>query len=98
MADSVGWYTIIAVIQIAVAVVALMLGGFLVLKTQDLSDKFVWNIARTVVVFLPLALAWFGLFSAMFLENANLLLPILVGVTAVGLNFGIDALLKRFWG
>jgi hypothetical protein len=87
------WYTGIAGAQLGVVAIALLMGGMLAYKTVDLSDKFMWELARTVVIFLPLALAWFGLFSAMFLENINLVIPVLVGVSAVCLNFGLDRLL-----
>ena len=87
------WYTGIAVAQISVVATLLLLGSMVAYKTVDLSDKFMWELARTVVIFLPLALAWFGLFSAMFLENMNLVIPVLVGVSAVGLNFILDKLL-----
>lgn len=93
------WYTGIAVAQISIVATVLLLGGLVAYKTAELSDKFLWEVARTVVIFLPLALAWFGLFSAMFLENMNLVIPVLVGVSAVGLNFIIDSqLLQRFLG
>ena len=88
-----GAYTFVAGLQIGVVGIALLLGGLVFYKTAELSDKFMWELARTVVIFLPLALAWFGLFSAMFLENVNLVIPVLVGVSAVCANFGIDALL-----
>ena len=42
------------------------------------------------MVFLPMALAWFGLFCGMFLQAFDLVLPVIVGVAAVGLNFAID--------
>jgi len=87
------WYTFIAGLQLGGVAIALLLGGVAGYKTVDLSDKFMWELARTVVIFLPLALAWFGLFSAMFLENMNLVIPVLVGVSAVCANFVIDALL-----
>ena len=92
MVDS-GLYTLFAGLQLGVAAIALLMGGMVAYKTVDLSDKFMWELARTVVIFLPLALAWFGLFSAMFLENINLVIPVLVGVSAVCLNFGLDRLL-----
>ena len=56
----------------------------------EYNAKFWWNVARTVVVFLPMALAWFGLFCGLFLQALDLILPVLVGVAAVGLNFGLD--------
>jgi hypothetical protein len=92
MVDS-GTYTIVAGAQLGVVAIVLLMGGMVAYKTAELSDKFMWELARTVVIFLPLALAWFGLFSAMFLENINLVIPVLVGVCAVGANFAIDALL-----
>jgi hypothetical protein len=94
-----GTYTTIAALQIGVVAALLLGGSAIAFKTAELSDKFIWELARTVVVFLPLALAWFGLFSAMFLENMNLVIPVLVGVSAVGLNFIIDmTLLQRLLG
>lgn len=92
MVDS-GTYTFFAGAQLGIVGIALLFGGVLAYKTAELSDKFMWEVARTVVIFLPLALAWFGLFSAMFLENINLVIPVLVGVSAVCANFVIDALL-----
>lgn len=83
-------YAGIAGAQIAIVSIILLIGGVYVLKTEALSSKFIWNIARTVVVFLPLALSWFGLFSAMFFEDINLALPVVVGVCAVCLNFILD--------
>jgi len=88
-----GTYTFFAGAQIGIVGIALLLGGLVAYKTAELSDKFMWELARTVVIFLPLALAWFGLFSAMFLENMNLVIPVLVGVSAICANFVIDALL-----
>jgi hypothetical protein len=100
MADSGGSsytsYGTIAAIQIAVVVVLMVIGGWMSLKSKDLSDSFILKVAQTVVIFLPLALAWFGIFSALFLQNLNLLLPVLVGVSAVGFNLIIDFAFKKF--
>lgn len=100
MADSGGstftTYATIAAVQIGIVVTGMLVGGWLGLKNNDLSDKFIWNVAQTVVIFLPLALAWFGIFSSMFLQNYHLLLPILVGVAAVGANIVVDAGFKKF--
>lgn len=87
------WYTGIAGLQLGIVFFALLFAGGLAYQVSGLSDKFMWELARTVVIFLPLALAWFGLFSAMFLENINLVIPVLVGVSAVGFNFLIDKFL-----
>jgi len=70
-------------------------GGWTALQNVpagEYNGKFWWNVARTVVVFLPMALAWFALFCGMFLQSLDLLIPVLVGVFAVGLNFVIDYL------
>jgi ribose/xylose/arabinose/galactoside ABC-type transport system permease subunit len=83
-------YAAFAGLQIALVALGLLVSGVYVLKTEALSSKFIWNIARTVVVFLPLALSWFGLFSAMFFQDINLALPVVVGVCAVCLNFILD--------
>jgi hypothetical protein len=100
MADSGGssftTYAVIAAVQIGIVVLMLLIGSWLSLKNNDLSDQFILKVAQTVVIFLPLALAWFGIFSALFLQNMNLLLPILTGVAAVGANIGIDFLFKKF--
>jgi hypothetical protein len=100
MADSGGSsytsYVTIAAIQIALVVLGTVIAGWMSLKNKDLSDSFILKVAQTVVIFLPLALAWFGIFSALFLQNMNLLLPILTGVAAVGANIGIDFLFKKF--
>jgi hypothetical protein len=94
-----GTYPFVAGAQLGVVAIALGLGAMVAYKTAELSDKFMWELARTVVIFLPLALAWFGLFSAMFLENMNLVVPVLVGTSAVALNFVIDSqLLQRLLG
>jgi hypothetical protein len=94
-----GTYSWIAGAQIGIVSLLFLVGGLVAYKTAELSDKFMWELARTVVIFLPLALAWFGLFSAMFLENMKLVIPVIVGVSAVCLNFIIDAqLLQRFIG
>jgi hypothetical protein len=87
-------YVIIAGIQVAIVVGMLLVGGFISLKTANLSGAFIWGMARTVVIFLPLALAWFGIFCGMFLQDMNLVIPVLVGVSAVGLNFIIDYIVK----
>jgi xanthosine utilization system XapX-like protein len=93
------WYTFVAGLQVGIVAILLLLGVFVGYKTADMSDKVMWELARTVVIFLPLALAWFGLFSAMFLENINLVIPVLVGVSAVCANFIIDSqLLQRLLG
>jgi hypothetical protein len=89
-------YGTIAAIQIGIVVLMMIVGSWLSLKNNELSDKFIMNVAQTVVIFLPLALAWFGIFSALFLQNLNLILPILTGVAAVGANIGIDFLFKKF--
>jgi hypothetical protein len=92
-------YTFFAGAQIGIVALILLSISLVAYKTAELSDKFMWELARTVVIFLPLALAWFGLFSAMFLENMFLVIPVLVGVSAVCLNFLIDSqLLQRFLG
>jgi hypothetical protein len=87
-------YVVIAGIQVAIVVAMLLVGGFISLKSANLSNAFIWGMARTVVIFLPLALAWFGIFCGMFLQDMNLVIPVLVGVSAVGANFLIDYLVQ----
>ena len=87
-------YVVIAGIQVAIVVAMLLVGGFISLKAANLSSTFIWGMARTVVIFLPLALAWFGIFCGMFLQDMNLVIPVLVGVSAVGANFMVDYLFK----
>ena len=87
-------YVVIAGIQVAIVVVMLLVGSFISLKSANLSQAFIWGMARTVVIFLPLALAWFGIFCGMFLQDMNLVIPVLVGVSAVGANFAIDYLVQ----
>jgi hypothetical protein len=80
-------------VQVALLAVIGIYTGWTVSKNAPAGEynaKFWWNVARTVVVFLPMALAWFSLFSGMFLQAIDLVLPVIVGVAAVGLNFGID--------
>lgn len=91
-------YTVIAGIQVAIVAALLLVGGFMSLKSSNLSGAFVWGLARTVVIFLPMALAWFGLFCGMFLQDMNLVIPVLVGVSAVGLNFTIDYIVQKYMG
>jgi hypothetical protein len=91
-------YVVIAGIQVAIVVAMLLVGGFISLKSANLSEAFIWGMARTVVIFLPLALAWFGIFCGMFLQDMNLVIPVLVGVSAVGANFGIDYLVQWKFG
>jgi ABC-type uncharacterized transport system permease subunit len=84
-----------AIIGVQVALLAGLgiYAGWTVSKNAPVGEynsKFWWNVARTVVVFLPMALAWFGLFCGMFLQAIDLVLPVIVGVAAVGLNFAID--------
>ena len=84
-----------AIIGVQVALLAglAIYGGIAASKNAPAGEynaKFWWNVARTVVVFLPMALAWFGLFCGMFLQAFDLILPVIVGVAAVGLNFAID--------
>jgi hypothetical protein len=94
-----GTYSWIAGAQIGIVALLLLGGGVVAYKIADLSDKFMWELARTVVIFLPLALAWFGLFSAMFLENMKLVIPVIVGVSAVCANILLDKfLLPRIIG
>lgn len=88
-----GAYAGIAIAQIAIVCFALVAGSWYAMSAGGMTDKFLFNVAQTVVIFLPLALAWFGIFSAMFLENVNLLLPVLVGVAAVGANFAVEKLM-----
>jgi hypothetical protein len=89
-------YGTVAAVQIGIVVLLMVIGSWFSLKTNELSDKFIMNVAQTVVIFLPLALAWFGIFSALFLQNMNLVLPILTGVAAVGANLLVDAGFKKF--
>ena len=91
-------YAVFAGIQIALVALGLLVVGVYEVKTEALSSKFIWNTARTVVVFLPLALSWFGLFSAMFFQDINLALPVVVGVCAVCLNFMLDILVFQGGG
>jgi hypothetical protein len=80
-------------VQVALLAVIGIYTGWTVSKNAPVGEynsKFWWNVARTVVVFLPMALAWFGLFCGMFLQAIDLVLPVVVGVAAVGLNFAID--------
>jgi len=80
-------------VQVALLVGLGIYGGVAASKNAPAGEYnaiFWWNIARTVVVFLPMALAWFGLFCGMFLQAIDLIIPVLVGVAAVGLNFAID--------
>jgi ABC-type uncharacterized transport system permease subunit len=84
-----------AIIGVQVALLAGLglYGGVMYFKkvgVGEYNSKLWWNVARTVVVFLPMALAWFGLFCGMFLQAIDLILPVIVGVAAVGLNFAID--------
>ena len=87
------WYTGIAIAQVVIVSVALLGGTWYAVSINRMTDTFLLNVAQTVVIFMPLALAWFGIFSAMFLENANLLLPVIVGVAAVGANFAVEKLM-----
>ena len=80
-------------VQVALLAVIGIYTGWTVSKNApagEYNSKFWWNVARTVVVFLPMALAWFGLFCGMFLQAIDLVLPVIVGVAAIGLNFAID--------
>jgi hypothetical protein len=80
-------------VQVAILVGMAMVGGWMALKNAppgEYNAKFWWNVARTVVVFLPMALAWFGLFCGMFLQAIDLIIPVLVGVMAVAVNIAID--------
>jgi hypothetical protein len=80
-------------VQVALLAGLGIYGGVMYFKNVpagDYNSKLWWNVARTVVVFLPMALAWFGLFCGMFLQAFDLVLPVIVGVAAVGLNFVID--------
>jgi hypothetical protein len=86
-------YVVVAGVQIAIVVVLFIVGGILAAKAAPPGQgnaKLMWDIAKTVVIFLPMALAWFAIFSAMFVQAIDLAIPVLVGVAAVGLNFGID--------
>jgi hypothetical protein len=86
-------------IQIAIVVVLFIVGGFLASRNVPAGEynaKFWWSIARTVVIFLPMALAWFGIFCGMFLQAMDLIVPVLVGVFAVGLNFVLDWIAQRY--
>lgn len=80
-------------VQVALLAVLGIYGGWQASKNIPVGEynaKFWWNVARTVVIFLPMALAWFGLFCGLFLQAVDLILPVLVGVSAVGLNIFID--------
>jgi len=88
------WYTGVAIAQVTIVSAALIGGTWYAVSAKQMTDQYIWKIAQTVVIFMPLALAWFGIFSAMFLENVNLLLPVLVGVTAVGFNLIVDKVMS----
>jgi len=86
-------YVVVAGVQVAIVFVLFIVGGIIASKAQPAGQynaKLMWNIAKTVVVFLPMALAWFAIFCAMFLQAMDLIIPVLVGASAVGLNFILD--------
>jgi hypothetical protein len=89
-------YTAIAGTQIAVVALGIIGVGIYSARLSsgdsNYSAKFLWDTARTVVIFLPMALAWFSLFSAMFFQDMYLAIPVLVGVFAVGANFILDGM------
>jgi hypothetical protein len=84
---------IIIGVQIAILVGVGIYGGWMSSKNAPVGEynaKFWWNVGRTVVVFLPMALAWFGMFCGLFFQAFDLMIPVIVGVGSVGLNFGLD--------
>lgn len=81
--------TIIAIVQFVLVGVFMILGGFVAIST-DKDGKYVWQIAKVVVLYLPVSLGMFTVFAAMFFQNANLMVGLLVGVFAVLLNFMLD--------
>lgn len=86
-------YVVVAGVQIAIVLVLFIVGGIVAAKAAppgQANAKLMWDVAKTVVIFLPMALAWFAIFSAMFLQAMDLAIPVLVGVAAIGLNFVID--------
>ena len=87
--------TILAITQASIIGVALIIGFGVFTANKEGSPKFIWGVARAVVVYLPFALAWFTVMAAMFFENGNLMIPLLVGVCAIVLNFGADWLLFK---
>ena len=89
-------YGAIIIVQVVIVLSALLFGGALYVKKAPAES--IWYVAKVVVLTLPMALSWFGVLSAMFLEQLILIVPILVGVSAVGLNFILDALIfKKVW-
>ena len=87
-------YTAVAGLQIAIVVLLVLVGGVISIKSANVSAAFIWGLARTVVIFLPMTLAWFSIFCGMFFQDGNLLIPVLVGASAVGVNFMIDSVFK----
>ena len=87
--------TIIAIVQ------AILVGGFVLsyvgVKMFSLYERWevLWAIAGTVVIYLPLALAWFGVMAAMFFENGNLMIGVVVGLCAIIVNYLIDYLIFK---
>jgi hypothetical protein len=53
-------YVVVAGVQVAIVFVLFIVGGIIASKAQPAGQynaKLMWNIAKTVVVFLPMALA-----------------------------------------
>uniref|UniRef100_A0A6C0AI40 Uncharacterized protein n=1 Tax=viral metagenome TaxID=1070528 RepID=A0A6C0AI40_9ZZZZ len=81
--------TIIAIVQFVLVGIFMVAGGIGAIAT-DKDGKYIWQISKVVVLYLPVSLGMFTVFAAMFFENANLMVGLLVGIFAVALNFILD--------
>lgn len=87
--------TIIAITQISIILVALIsYTGYKFFNPMERWET-LWVVAGTSVIYLPLALAWFGVMAAMFFENGNLMIGVVVGFCAIIVNFLIDYLIFK---
>jgi len=86
--------TVLAVINFIIIVGAALVGGYFGVKA-DGEGQYLWQIAKMVVLYIPISLGMFTVFAAMFFENTNIMVGLLVGIIAMILNYLLDGLVFR---
>jgi len=85
-------YTLFVGIQVAIVVVALVVGGTISLKDAVEAPSFTFQIARASIIYLPISLGMFSILGSVLFENSNFLIPVIAGMGAVALNYVLDAI------
>lgn len=86
--------TVLAVINFIIILGGLTFAGYFGAKT-DGEGRYLWQIAKMVVLYIPISLGMFTVFAAMFFENTKIIVGLLVGMVAIILNYLLDGLVFR---